>query len=286
MSKGTVGGVVLGAAIIAGAVCTVKCIEKVPAGYAGIEYSMSGGINKHTLSQGWHIVSPTIKVTNYTVGIEQSYLTKGNKGDSKGDDSFNIPTKDGKTVNVDLEFSYRFDPDRLPETFTMFKGKDGEEIKNSFIKPKMIAWSQEVTSKYPVTAILGDERTQINAELDTYLKKKFDKYGIIIDTVNFTSIRADKETKAAIQKKISAQQDLETAQVQAQTAEVEAEKDKKVAQVNAETKKIKAQAEADANAIINKSLTENVLRQEMLDKWDGKLPTYDGTGTTSVILGK
>lgn len=108
----------------------------------------------------------------------------------------------------------------------------------------------------------------------------------IIDTVNFTSIRADNETKAAIQKKISAQQDLETAQVQAKTAEVEAEKDKKVAQVNAKTKKIKAQAEADANAIINNSLTDNVLRQEMLDKWDGKLPTYDGTGATSVILGK
>lgn len=286
MKRGKIGAIIVGVVIIAGAICTIKCIEKVPAGYVGVEYRMNGGIVDKTLSQGWHIVAPTIKVTNYTVGIEQSYLTKGDKGDSEGDDSFSIPTKDGKTVNVDLEFSYRFDPDRLPETFTMFKGKDGEAIKNTFIKPKMIAWSQEVTSKYPVTAILGDERTQINEELDTYLKKKFDKYGIIIDTVNFTSIRADKETKAAIQKKISAQQELETAQVQAQTAEVEAEKDRKVAEVNAETKRIKAQAEADANAILNNSLTENVLRQEMIDKWDGKLPTYDGTGATSVILGQ
>ena len=38
----------------------------------------------------------------------------------------------------------------------------------------------------PVTDIFGDKRTEINAELDSYLKDKFDGYGIIIDTVNFT----------------------------------------------------------------------------------------------------
>ena len=49
----------------------------------------------------------------------------------------------------------------------------------------------------------------INSELDVYLKQKFDPYGIIIDTVNFTDISVDDETAAAIQKKVTAQQEME-----------------------------------------------------------------------------
>ena len=97
-------------------------------------------------------------------------MTSDNKGDSPDDDSFNIPTSDGKTVRVNLEFSYRFDEERVAETFVMFKGKSGESIKDTFIKPKIVAWTQEVSANYPVTDIFGDKRTQINAELDVYLR--------------------------------------------------------------------------------------------------------------------
>ena len=89
---------------------------------------------------------------------------------------------------------------------SMFKGKSGEEIKNTFIKPKVMAWTQEVSANYPVTDIFGDKRTEINSQLDVYLREKFASYGIIIDTVNFTDISVDNETAAAIQKKVTAQQ--------------------------------------------------------------------------------
>lgn len=115
------------------------------------------------LTQGWHLVSPTKKVTTYSIGIEQSYLTAEDKGDSKDDESFSIPTSDGKTVRVNLEFSYRFDEARVADTFVTFKGKSGETIKDTFIKPKVIAWTQEVSANYPVTDIFGDKRTAINA---------------------------------------------------------------------------------------------------------------------------
>ena len=78
-----------------------------------------------------------------------------------------------------------------------------------------MAWTQEVSANYPVTDIFGDKRTDINAELDTYLRDKFDKYGIIIDTVNFTDISVDEETASAIHKKVTAQQELELANIEA-----------------------------------------------------------------------
>lgn len=277
--NGFIGAILLAVLIIGGIILGFMCTVRVPTGYVGVVYNINGGVDGELLGQGWHLVSPTKKVTNYTIGIEQSYLTSEDKGDSPNDESFSIPTSDGKTVKVNLEFSYRFDEERLAETFTTFKGKSGEEIKNTFIKPKIVAWTQEVSATYPVTDIFGDKRTEINEELDIYLRHKFDKYGIIIDTVNFTDISVDDETAAAIQKKVTAQQELELANIEAQTAKIQAEKDKEVANINAEALLIKAKAEADANREIAKSLTPELIEKLKYEQWDGKLPTVTGSDT-------
>lgn len=294
--KGFIGAIILAIIIFGGLILTFTCTERIPAGYVGVVYNMNGGVDGEVLTQGWHIVSPTKKVTTYSIGIEQSYLTSDNKGDSPNDDSFNIPTSDGKTVRVNLEFSYRFDEERVAQTFTMFKGKSGEVIKDTFIKPKIVAWTQEVSANYPVTDIFGDKRTQINAELDVYLREKFDQYGIIIDTVNFTDISVDAETAAAIQKKVTAQQELELANIEAQTAKINAQKDKEVAQIaaekaiieanaEAEVIRIAAEAEADANKKIAASLTAELIEKIKYEQWDGKMPTVSGSGAIVSIDG-
>lgn len=285
--KGIVGSIVTGVLIVLIIVCGFACTERVPAGYVGVVYNMSGGVTGETLSQGWHIVAPTKNVTLYSIGIEQSYLTSDSKGDSKEDESFSTPTADGKSLTVDLEFSYKYDVNRVTDVFTQFKGASGKEVKDIFIKPKMIAWTQEVTAKYPVTDVFGDKRQELNEALDTYLKEKFDKYGIVIDTVNFTNISTDPETQEAIQKKVNAQQELELARIQKQTAQVEAEKEKDVAQINAEKAKIEAQgkadaelikanAEAEANKKIAESLTDKLIEKSKYDKWNGELPYIEG----------
>lgn len=286
--RGLVGGVLLAVILLVVFICVVVCVERIPAGYVGVVYNMNGGVDGEVLTQGWEVVSPTKKVTLYSVGLEQSYLSSEDIGDSKKDESFSIPTSDGKTVRVNLEFSYRFDEARVADTFVTFKGKDGDTIKDTFIKPKVIAWTQEVSANYPVTDIFGDQRTKINAELDTYLKEKFDQYGIIIDTVNFTDISVDEETAAAIQKKVTAQQELELATIEAQTAKIQAEKDREVAQVNAEKAiieanaqaevlRIEAEAEAEANRAVAASLTPELIEKIKFEQWNGVLPTVSGS---------
>ena len=293
--KGKIGAIVLGVIMVIALICVLRCTSRVPAGYVGVVYDMNGGISGEVLTQGWHVVSPTKKVTLYSVGIEQSYLTSEKKGDSPKDESFNIPTSDGKTVKVNLEFSYRFDVDKVTNTFIEFKGRSGEDIKDTFIKPKIIAWTQEVSANYPVTDIFGDKRTMINAELDIYLKEKFEPYGIIIDTVNFTDISVDTETAAAIQKKVTAQQELELANIEANTAKIQAEKDrevaliaaqkeKEVALIEAEAKKIAAEAEAEANKKIAASLTPELIEQLKYEKWNGALPQVQGSEATIIDI--
>lgn len=304
MRKGSLGGITLGIVIIVGIILMIFCTTRVPAGYIAVQYNVNGGIAGDVLEQGWHIVPPTVNTTLYSIGLEQSYLTSEDKGDSPKDESFNTPTSDGKSLTVDLEFSYRFNQDTIADTFVKFKGKSGETVKDTFIKPKMKAWTQEVTAKYPVTDVFGDKRQELNEALDVYLKEKFEPYGIIIDTVNFTNISTDSETQAAIQKKVNAQQEQELANIEAKTAKINADKDKEVALIEAEKEKekaaieaeqakikaegqaeatrIKAEAEAEANRKIADSLTPELIEKQKIDKWNGDVPRVQGSGATIV----
>lgn len=306
MSTGKIGAIVLAIVMVVGLALGAMCLERVPTGHVGVVYNMNGGVDGEVLTQGWHMVSPTKKVTTYSIGIEQSYLTASNKGDSKNDESFSTPTSDGKSLTVDLEFSYRFDETCITNTFTRFKGQSGEDVKNTFIKPKMIAWTQEVTAKYPVTDVFGDKRQELNEALDVYLKEKFIPYGIVIDTVNFTNIATDEETQAAIQKKVTAQQEMELAEIESKTAKIQAEKDKEVALIAAQKDKekaeieaemlkieaegkaqaeiIAAEAQAEANRKIAASLTPELIEKIKFEKWDGQLPTVQGDTATIVDI--
>lgn len=293
--KKALGSFTTAAILIFAIIVFLFCTVCIPAGYVGVVYNMNGGISDKTLSQGFHIVAPTQNVTTYSIGIEQSYLTSGNDGDSDSDESFEVPSNDGKGLTVDMTFTYRYDADRVADTFTRFKGQSGKDVKNSFIKPNIMSWTKEVTAKYSVIDLLGDKRATLNSELTDYLKQKFEPYGIVIESVSLINIDPDEETRSAVQKKVNAQQDLELAKIEQQTANVNAEKEKEVAitkanqeketaQINAEAKLIEAQAEAESNRLIAQSLTPELIEKQKYEKWDGKLPTVQAGGNSSIIV--
>lgn len=315
-TKGLVGGIVAGIVIIFGLIIFFSCMKKVPAGYVGIVYSMNGGVSDNTLSQGWHFVGVTKHVTLYSIGIEQSYLTSGSEGDSRNDDSFEAPSSDGKGLMVDLTFTYRYDPNRVAELFTRFKGQSGKEVRDTFIKPNIISWVKEVTAKYPVTDILGDERANLNIAVSDYVREKFEPYGIIVENTSLINIEADEETRAQVQRRVNAIQELELAQTEKKTAQVKADQEKAVALTKAEQDKetaiilaeqeketaiinadkakikaegeanaieIKAQAEAKANKLIAESLTNDLIEKLKYEKWNGELPRIQGASTESFI---
>lgn len=304
-SNGFIGAVVLGVIMVIALIVGFSCAKKVPTGYVGIVYSMNGGVSDEVLSQGWHIVGPTKQVTLYSIGIEQSYLTAGKDGDSHDDDSFEVPSSDGKGLKVDLTFTYRYDSEKVTDLFTRFKGQSGKAVRDSFIKPNIISWTKEVTAKYPVTEILGDERANLNIALSEYISEKFKPYGIIVENVSLIDIDADDETRASVQRKVNAQQELELAQIEQKTANVQAQKDKEVALIKAEQEKetaiieaeqakikaegqaeaarIKAQAESAANKMIAESLTTELIEKQKIDKWNGDVPMVQGDSAMPIV---
>lgn len=317
-SKGFVGAIVSGVVIVVAVILFFMMMEKVPAGYVGIVYSMNGGVSDEVLTQGWHMVPPTKNVTLYSVGIEQSYLTSGEDGDSKNDDSFEVPTSDGKGLKVDLTFTYRYDPERVAQLFIRFKGQSGKEVRNTFIKPNIISWVKEVTAKYPVTEILGEERANLNIAVSEYVKEKFEPYGIIVENTSLINIDADEETRKQVQRRVNAIQELELAQTEKKTAQVKADQEKEVAltkaqqdketaiilaeqeketatinaekakidaEAKAEATRIKASAEAEANRMIAESLTPELIEQKKIEKWNGDVPKVSGSAASIVEVG-
>lgn len=274
--KGFIGGITIAVAMVVAFILIALCTTRVPAGYVAVQYSLNGGVKDEVLTQGWHLVSPTVKTTRYTVGIEQSYLTADERGDSDTDESFTASSAEGKAIDIDLTFTYQYKPEDVKDVFVKFKGQSGKEVRDSFIKPNIISWTKEVVARYNVADILGSEKANVNIALTDYIGKKFEPYGITVSNVSLINVGVDKKTREVINNKIAAQQNAETQKIENQTKVDKAKAD-------AEAKLIEAEAEAKANELKKKSLSKEIIQEMYLQKWDGKLPEVSTDGN-SIIL--
>lgn len=286
---GKIGAWFLGFVTIVLIVILLICTVKIPAGYVGVVYNMNGGVQENVLSQGWHLVGITKHVTKYTVGIEQSYLTREEKGDSEKDEHFTASSSEGKAIDVDLTFTYQYNAESVSQVFSRFKGQSGTEVKDSFIKPNIVSWTKEVVANYKVADILGAERANINARLTDYLAEKFAPYGISISNVSLIDVSVDEETEQAISDKIKAQQQAERQAIENQTNVDRAKADAEAARIKAQGKAdaiiIKAEAQAEANAKLNESLNDEIIKKQWIEKWDGVLPKVQSEGSNIIDIG-
>ena len=294
MSKGKIGGVLVAIILVVGLACGVGCIEKIPVGYEGVVYSMSGGVQGETLTQGWHLVSPTKKVKKFTVSNEQLVLTQDEREGSKGDDSFKVATSDDASISISFQMSYRFVPENIVDTYKKFKGMDGEDIVENRVKTVLKSKISEITTDYSMMDIYSGNRSEINNKLTEYLNEEFNKaYGIEVLDATIIDVHPDDKLKEAIdnrvqalQQKQQAEADQQRIKVEAETKLIEAENKAaiklKEAQAEADAKLIAAQAEAEANREIAASLTPELIEKIKYERWNGKLPTVSG-GSTPII---
>ena len=275
--KGTIskiiGSIGIGFVFIGLLIFGYSCTYKVDPGYAGVIYSMDGGIETETLGQGFHVVAPWKKVIEYPVSTETVYYTKNNDdGDEKKDNSINVNTKDGKQVNVSVTYAYHMDEVQLPSVFEKFRGQKSEVIEAGYMKNEMYQAINEITSQYSLMELVGDKRPQINEAILNKFRNSLEPYGIVIETFNLSDVVPDEQTKEAIQAVVNAQNALEKAKVEKEQAEVDAEKARVAAKGKADAELIEAEGTAAANAKLQESLTPLIVEQRKLDKWDGKLP--------------
>ena len=188
----------------------VLCVEKIPRGYVGSIYSISGGTSDEVLSEGWHVVAPTKKVTEYSVATEQLVMTKDEREGSEGNEAFNATCKDG-VLNVDLEMSYHFNAEDIPDIAKRYRGMSGEQIVDNIIKSKVKTYVNEVTSKYTVLEAYMDKKSELNMELTKHLKENLAAYGIVVESATLPRTEPDEAIKTAINERSKKAQEIEAA---------------------------------------------------------------------------
>lgn len=260
---GLIGGIITGIVLFFVIIGTVICVERVPVGYEGVVYSMNGGVQDETLTQGWHIVAPTKKVKLFTVSNEQLLLTKDEREGSEDNESFRVASSDDASIAISFQMSYRFIPDQLINTYKSFKGMNGEDIVNNRVKTVLKSRVSEITTDYSLMDLYSGNRAEINDKLTEYLNEKFSKqFGLEIIDASIIDVHPDSQLKEAINNRIEAQQKAAQAKVDQETAKVEAETAKIKAQNAADIQILEAEAEAEANKKLAASITDELIKMK------------------------
>lgn len=263
MKKGLIGAILTAVIIIVGFFCMIGCIEKVPVGYEAVVYNMNGGVSGETLTQGWHIISPTKKVKEFTISNEQLILSQDSREGSEEDESFKVSTSDDAMLAISFQMSYRFKSETLVDTYKKFKGMDGEAIINNRVKTVLKSKVSEVTTDYSMMDIYSGNRNEINNKLTAYLNEEFgEAYGIEVLDASIIDVHPDDKLKEAIDNRVTALQQKQQAQAEQETAKVQAETALIKAQNEADIKVMEAEAEAKSNSLKASSITPELIQMK------------------------
>lgn len=141
----------------------------------------------------------------------------------------------------------------------------GNEYEETVLNPAIKESIKTAIAQYTAEEITVN-RSDVSKNCLDNIQNKMNKYGIIVEDFNLTDFSFSEEYTKAIEEKQVAEQQVETAKQNLAKAKVEAEQ-----------KLVEAKAQADANKLLQNSLTDEVLVQKFIEKWDGKLPeTYAG----------
>lgn len=106
-------------------------------------------------------------------------------------------------------------------------------------------------------------------QLQVSLNEKYGENVIYVNKVTIKDAEFEKSYDDAVAAKQQAIINQQTQETNNKTAIEKAKSD-------AEVKRVAAEGEKQANELLEKSITKEILIDKMLDKWDGKLPVVSG----------
>ena len=250
------------AAIAGVLLLVVNCAVFVPANTVGIRWSVFGGTSETTLSEGLAFKTPFDKV--YEIPTTVRTMAR---------DNVTVQTKDSQWVSMAVEVKYQVDK---INAFKVFKNFTTLDTLDASLIPGLAQKSiEEVTTEYNIIELLGDKRNEIYGKIEENLSKKLAAESVTLKSI----VIIDTDAGEAIEKAIA---DEAVAKKEAETAEQK----KLKAEIEAQTKLIQAEGEAKANAVKTKELTDKILAEQWIQKWDGKLPTVAGSEGTMIDISK
>lgn len=248
--------------------------ERVPQGYTGIEAKNfggeRGGIEEHTA--GGVFYNPFTTDFYFNPNFVQTIAwTEGQDPaqGSRNDEAFHILSGDQLEFTIDLGISYYINPKTgcSAEIFRSYR-KPIEDITDGVVRMTVRDQMQNIFSQYDADNIYGSGRPEVLSKVTTAVRQSLsdlvsvdNESCFIVDDVYLMRLDPPASVKAAVNKKIE----------QTQRAQQAVEETKTIRE-QAEQARIRAEMEALNNRQLSESLTDRVLRNKFLDKWDGKMP--------------
>lgn len=266
-------------------------------GFVGIVFDKANhNVTAGALEPGWALINPfTQSIQQYPITIQTySMVQKPNEGQTSGDDSIKVQSNEGQQLNLDVVIQYQVIKEEAGRLYQDWGGASIETVEDRVVRQYTRSQVPVAASKYGWEEITSSKRAIIVSEISQALATEFAKRHLELVSFGVREVHLPESLQSALDQKIQAQQAAEQQKYQLQQAQVKAEQDKVTAegqanalraqaQGEADATKIRAEAQSEANKNLAQSLTPELIRYQQLQRWDGKLPVFSGSGATPLI---
>ena len=237
------GGVVLFLGIM------LSCFVQVDAGHVGVK-SLFGNVKNEVMRSGLNFKSPLVDVQELDIRT-QTYTMSGvqDEGHRSGDDAIRVLTADGLEVTIDLSVLYRLVPESRPKLIREI----GANYEDKIVRPITRTRIRDNAVYYEAVSLFSNKRDEFQQRIFKTIDDDFRKRGLMLENLLVRNITLPAPVKAAIERKIEAEQEAQKMQFVLQKEKQEAER-----------KRVEAQGISDYQRIISESLTERQLQYEQI----------------------
>lgn len=251
--------------------------ERVEAGYEGVKVNLYGdskGVDNVSLVTGAVWYNPvTTSVYQYPVFVQTVDY-----------EPFSVNAKDGSSFTVDPTISLKVIDGKSPEVFKKYRKEKVEDVINTTLYNYVKNAFRIQLNNY-TTDELVSKREEFEKAIEEKLSKELAAENFQLEQMT-SGLQYPSSLVEAINKKNEAVQ--EALKIENEVKAVEAAAKKRVAEAegNAKALKIKGDAEAEYNRKIAASLSPLIIQQNMIEKWDGKVPVFTGANGTMLDVSK
>jgi len=247
IKKDTMKHLLTGVGIAIVIIITLLCIRftQVESGELGVKY-VWGEIQSSPIKEGLHFYN----------GISTE-IRKANVKVQRTEMKSNAASIDLQEIEATFIINYQVKPEGLINLYKTV----GQNYENIVLKPAIEEALKASTAKYTVEETIT-KRHELSRQVVEILQAKMEQYGIAVRDLNITNLSFSKEFNRVIEEKQIAEQLVKKAQQELEKAKVIAEKEIAEAKGKAESMRIQKQ-----------ELSQEILMQLWIDKWDGKLPS-------------
>ena len=217
-----------------------------------------GQVQPQVLGEGIHAIVPIAnRVQKLSVRVQKQEVAA------------EASSKDLQDVFIKVALNWHIIP---AQAYLVFQQVGNQKaVIERIITPATDEILKAVVAQYTAEEIIT-KRAEAKAEFDRLLASRLTPYWLKVDDVSLVKISFSSQFGEAVEAKQIAEQEVKRAGFLAAKAVQEAE-----ARTNL------ARGEAEAQQLIHATLTPELLRKQMVDRWDGRLPMIVGDGNPKLL---